>query len=59
MALRVDLADVLLGEGDVLRLRAGDHDLMRLVVLLLLVHVASRQGDGDQRKEEQGQMRLS
>ena len=42
MALRVDLADILLGEGDVLCLRAGDHDLMVLLVVLLLVLVKIR-----------------
>ena len=37
MALRVDLADILLGDDDVLCLGAGDHDLMVLLVGLLLV----------------------
>ena len=42
VALRVDLADILLGDDDVLCLGAGDHDLMVLLVGLLLVLVKIR-----------------
>jgi hypothetical protein len=50
---RVDLADVLLGDGDVRGRGAGDYDLMMLLIRpLLLVHVAGRQGEGNQRQTD-------
>ncbi len=52
MALRADLADILLGEDDVLGLGAGEHDLVVLLVGLLLVHLASREGEGNQRQDD-------
>ena len=49
VSARVDLADVFLGNDDILRDRAGDHDLMLLVVgllLIVLVKVRLIQADG-------------
>ena len=44
MSLRADLADIFLGDGDVLCHRAGDQDLMVLVVDLLLDVLATHTG---------------
>ena len=51
VALRVDLADILLGEDDILCLRAGDHDLMVPLGLFLLL-LASREGEENQRQDD-------
>ena len=52
VALRVDLADISLDEGQRLRLRVGGRNLMGLDVLLLLVHAACRHGKGNQRQDD-------
>ena len=48
MLLRMDLANILLGDGDGLRLGAGAHDLVVLLVVLLLVRVKIRLNPADE-----------